>query len=321
MNPLRRRLFLALACLPWPLSATAQVKVTLLAPNADVSGFYTASGLSGLHGSKRLTIPLLNLTFVSNSGFLPPTRDAVDRDLPASLRLSGLQPADLQQIADAVNDAFVAELKAQGLEVMPYDPLSVNPGFQELAHRAPRAGREQAAPEKFQDIASVSGARGTMTFVAYRCPWVDSFMLTNYLPASRVTRELDATLPIVSFLVDFIGYSTERTATFSWGAYMPGAAAATIPALRAAPQIYVAAGSATLLTPDGQTVSLTLNAPIGFPHAFVTRLVPTRGRTKEERKGGSYEVVVNPAAYREAVIEALKPQVETLARKLAAGMQ
>ena len=321
MNLSRRSLLLALAGMAAPALVRSQVKVTVLAPGADVAGYYAASGWSSLHGGKRLTIPLLNLSFVTNSGFLPGARAAVDRDLPASLRLTGLQPADFQAIADAVHDALVAELKAQGLEVMSYDPLSVNAGFQELAHRAPRTGREEAPPARYEDIAGVSGARETETFVAYRCPWVGSFDLANYLPAARLTRELDATLPIVSFLVDFISYSGDPKDVFDWSAFMPGAPAASVPKLRASPQVYVAAGRMELLTADGQTAALELTTPVGYAHPFATRLTAARGRTKDERKGGTWEVAVDPTAYRQTVIDLLKPQVVAMARKLAAGMQ
>jgi hypothetical protein len=51
----------------------------------------------------------------------------------------------------------------------------------------------------------------------------------------------------------------------------------------------------------------------------VTGLRRTRGRDREERKGGSYEVAVDPAAYKQAVINVLKAQVVMIARKLAAG--
>ncbi len=315
------RLVGALMLFTAPALLTAQVKINLLAPSAEVGGYYAASGWDSLHGTKRLILPLLNLTFVTNSGFLPPSKDLVDRELPASLRLTGLQPADFKKIADAVHDSLVAGLKAQGVEVMSYDPMSVNPGYQDLAHRAPRTGREQALPVIYQDIGNVSGARQGLTFVAYGFPWIESFMLENYLPATRLTRELDATLPIISFLVDFVGYSTDRITTFDWSKFTTGAPAGPVPALRAFPQIYLAAGSATLLTAEGQTATLTLTTPIGYERPFVNRIVPARGRSKLERRGGSYDVEVDPAAYRQAVIDALKPQVELIARKLAAGMQ
>ena len=167
------RLYALLALLAAPVLLHGQVKIKLLAPGADVSGFYAATGWSSLHGGKRLIMPLLNLTFVTNSGFLPTSRDSADRDLPASLRLTGLQPADFQKIADAVHDAFVAELKARGVEVMTYDPMSVNPGYRELARRAPRSGREESVPTSYEDIASVSGARQTRTFVAYGLARID----------------------------------------------------------------------------------------------------------------------------------------------------
>jgi hypothetical protein len=95
--------------------------------------------------------------------------------------------------------------------------------------------------------------------------------------------------------------------------------AADVPRLRARPQIFVSAGSAAFLTPDGQTATLTLTTPVGYDHSFATSLVRTRGRSREERKGGSYEVTVDPAAYKQAVIALLKAQVGVIAGKLAAG--
>ena len=188
-------------------------------------------------------------------------RDASDRSLPASLRLQGLDAADFQEIADAVHDTLVAALQAQGIEVMPYDPLAVNPGFQELARQAGRTGREQPVPADYQTIAGVSGARRTMTFVGHHCPWVESFMLDNYLPAARLTRELEATLPIVSFLVEFVEYSPDRTITYDWRDFLPAAPGPGIPRLRARPQIFVSAGTASFLTPDGQTCGAHAHGP------------------------------------------------------------
>jgi len=60
-----------------------------------------------------------------------------------------------------------------------------------------------------------------MTLVGRHCPWVESFMLGNFLAATRLTRELDATLPIVSFLVEFVAYSGERTTTYDWHEFLP----------------------------------------------------------------------------------------------------
>jgi hypothetical protein len=297
----------------------AQIKVTRLAATSDVAAFYRETTWGNLRGLKRLTPSLVNLTFVTDSGFRLSQRDETDRALPASLRLTGLQPANFQAIADAVHDALVAELRAQGIEVMPYEPLAVNPSFQELAHQAPRSGREQDVPQTYQTIAGISGARKTMTVVGHHCPWVGSFMLENFLPASRLTRELGATLPIISFLVEFVEYSTDRTTTYDWREFLPPGQATDAPPLRARPQIFLSAGTAALLTPDGQTASLTLSTAIGYEQAFVTGLRRTRGRDRDERKGGSYEVTVDPAAYQQAVIDVLKAQVVVIARKLAAG--
>jgi hypothetical protein len=296
----------------------AQIKVTGLDAAADVAPFYREATWANLRGLKRLTTPLVNLSFVTDSGFRLSQRDETDRSLPTSLRLAGLQPADFQEIADAVHAAFVAELKAQGVEVMPYEPLAVNPGFQELVHQAPRSGKEQDVPQTYQTIAGISGARKTMTLVGRHCPWVESFMLGSFLPATRLTRELEATLPIVSFLVEFVAYPSERTTTYDWREFLP-AAPPEAPPLRARPQILLSAGSAAFLTPDGQTATLTLTTAIGYEHAFVAGIRRTRGRDREERKGGSYEVTVDPAAYKQAVIDVLKAQVVMIARKLAAG--
>lgn len=313
------RLLAAVAFLAGAASLPAQVKVTQLTATTNVAGYYLQTSWGSLHGVKRVTMPLLNLTFVTDSGFSLPQRDATDRALPASLRLQGLDSADFQEIADAVHDTLVAALQTQGIEVMPYDPLAVNPGFQELARQAGRTGREQPVPTGYQTIAGVSGARQTMTFVGHHCPWVESFMLANYLPAARLTRELDATLPIISFLVDFVEYSPDRTNTYDWREFLPAPPAPDSPRLRARPQISVSAGTASFLTPDGDTAALTLTAPLGYEHAFATNLVATRGRNREERKGGSYEVLVNPAAYKQAAIEVLNAQVTMIARQLASA--
>jgi hypothetical protein len=295
-----------------------QIKVTGLDATTDVATFYRETAWDNLHGLKRLTTPLVNLSFVTDTGFRLSQRDETDRSLPTSLRLAGLQPADFQEIADAVHAAFVAELMAQGFEVMPYEPLAVNPGFQELAHGAPRSGKEQDVPQSYQTTAGISGARKTMTLVGHHCPWVESFMLANFLPATRLTRELEAMLPIVSFLVEFVSYSSERTTTYDWREFLPAGLTPDAPPLRARPQIFLSAGTAAFLTPDGKTATLTLTTAVGYEHAFVAGLRRTRGRDREERKGGSYEVAVNPAAYKQAVIDLLKTQVVMIARKLAA---
>jgi hypothetical protein len=303
-----------------PACLCAQLKVTKLAATADGPAFYGETVGSNLTGMKRLTTPLLNITFVTESGFRSAQRDAADHALPASLRLAGLHPADFQEIADAVHDAFMAELKAQGISVLPYEPLAVNPSFQSLARAAAPSGKERPAPESYQTIAGVSGARRTMTFVGHRCPWVESFMSANYLPATRLTRELEAALPIISFLVDFVEYSTDRTTTYDWREWLPaGAPSSDVPRLRARPQVYLAAASAAFLLPDGQTATLTLTAPVGLERAFATALVRTRGRNREERQGGSYEVTVDPTAYKEAVAGLLKVQVAAIVRRLTAS--
>jgi hypothetical protein len=319
MRTSARLLFASLACLLGPATLLAQVKVTPLSATADGGDFYAGSSWGNLRGVKRVTTPLLNLTFVTNSGFLLAQRDAADLALPASLRLQGLRPADFQEIADTVHDALVAALTAQGVEVMPYDPVAVNPGFQELAHHAARTGREQPPPAGYETIAGLSGARQTVTAVGHHCPWIESFMLANYLPATRLTRELDATLPLISFLVEFVEYSTDRTVTYDWREFMPAPPAADVPRLRARPRIFISAGSAAFLTPDGQTAALTLTTSVGGGQSFAASLVRTRGRNRAERQGGNYEVTVDPAAYKQAVIALLKAQVEVIARKLAAG--
>lgn len=313
------RLFAVFTFLAGPAILSAQIKVTELSATSDVSAFYREATWRHLRGLKGLTTPLVNLTFVTESGFRPAQRDEVDRALPATLRLAGLQPADFQEIADAVHDAFVAELKTQRIEVMSYDPLAVNPGFQELARQASRTGRDQPVPVSFQTIASVSGGRRTMTLVGHHCPWIESFMSANFLPATRVTRELKAALPIVSFLVEFAAYSTDRATTYDWGEFLPAGRTVEAPRLRARPMICLSAGTAALLTPDAQTATLTLTAPIGYEHAFVTGLRSTRPRDRAERAGGSYEVVVDPTAYKQAAIDVLKAQVVAIARKVAAG--
>jgi len=313
------RLRAVLALLAPAATLPAQIKVTPLTATTDVAGFYAAASWSNLQGQKRLTTPLLNVTFVTDSGFLLSQRDEADRALPASLRLTGLDRTDFQEIADAVHDAFVSALQAQGFEVMPYDPLAVDPGFQELARHARRTGRDEPAPTAYESITGLSGARRTMTFTGHRCPWIPSFMLDNYLPATRLTRQLDATLPIVSFLVEFAAYSPDRSTTYDWSQFMPAAPASDVPRLRARPQIYLSAGAAAFLTPGGQTATLTLSTPVGVDSAFVTNLASVRGRSREERRGGAYEVRVDPAAYRQAVIAVLKAQAEAIARRLAAA--
>jgi hypothetical protein len=314
-----RRLLSAAVLLLGLSPLPAQVRVAPAAPTGNVAGSYTASSWSNLQGRKRFTTPLLNLTFVTDSGFLLAQRGEADRALPASLRLAGLDRSDFQGIADAVQDAFVAALRAQGFEVMPYDPLAVDPGFQELARHALRTGRDEPVPVAYAEIAGRTGARRTMTFAGHRCPWITSFMLDNYLPATRLTRQLDATLPIVSFLVEFAAYSPDRAQTYDWAEFMPAPPPAGVPRLRARPQVFVSAGTAAFLTPDGQTATLALSSPIGGDLPFVVNLAAARGRSREERQGGAYEVRVDPAAYRRAVIELLQPQVEAIARRLAAA--
>jgi len=309
----------ALCLLFLPAALPAQLRVTALTVTTDVAGFYAANSWGNLRGQKRLTTPLLNLTFVTDSGFLLTQRDEADRALPASLRLTGFDRIDYQEIADTVHDAFVAALQAQGFEVMPYDPLAVDPGFQELAHHAQRTGRDEPPPAVYEATAGLSGARRTVTYVGHRCPWIPSFMLDNYLPATRLTQSLGATLPIVSFLVEFTAYSADRTSTYDWKAFMPAPPGPGVPLLRARPEVYVSAGTAAFLTPNGQTATLTLTTPIGTERAFVASLAAVRGRSKEERHGGAYEVRIDAAAYREAVIDVLKPQVEAIARRLAAA--
>ena len=302
-----------------PATLPAQLKVTALTATTDVAGLYAANSWTNLRGQKRLTTPLLNLTFVTDSGFLLTQRDEADRALPASLRLAGFDSLDYQEIADTVHDAFVAALEAQGFEVMSYDPLAVDPGFQELAHHAPRTGRDEPPPPIYEATAGLSGARRTTTFVGHKCPWIPSFMLDNYLPATRLTRTLGATLPIVSFLIEFAAYSVDRTTTYDWKEFMPAPPGPGVPPLRVRPEVFVSAGSAAFLTPDGQTATLTLTTPVGTERAFVANLAAVRGRSREERRGGAYEVRVDPAAYREAVIDVLKPQVEGIVRRLAAA--
>jgi hypothetical protein len=297
----------------------AQVKVTVLPAAADPSVFYRETTWSQLGGAKRLTPPLVNLTFVIESGFRPAPHTTADPSLPARLRLAGLQAADFQEIADAVYDAFVADLKAQRLEILPYDPLAVNPGFQDLADHAARTGREQGVPASFETIASVSGARRTMTVVGRRCPWIESFMSTNFLAASRVTRELEATLPVVSFLVDFVAYSPGRGTAHDWREFVPAGRTVDAPPLRARPVICLSAATAAFLTPDARTAALTLTTPVGYEQPFVTDLRSTRGRDRAERAGGSYDAAVDAATYKAAVIAVLKAQVAFVARKLGGG--
>jgi hypothetical protein len=319
MSLVARLLLAALA--PVALSATvsAQIKVTGLSAASDLSTFYRETTWNHLRGLKRLTTPLVNLTFVTESGFRPAPHTDADPSLPARLRLAGLQAADFQEIADAVHDVFVAELKAQRVEIMPYDPLAVNPGFQELARQAARTGREQPVPVSYQTIAGVSGGRRTMTLVGHHCPWIESFMSANFLAATRVTRELEATLPIVSFLVDFVAYSTDRSTTYDWREFLPVGRTIDAPRLRARPMICLSAGTTAFLTPDARTATLTLTVPIGYALPFVTGLRSIRPRDRAERAAGSYEVAVDPAAYKQAVIDVLKAQVVVIARNLVAG--
>ena len=313
------RLLPFVALLAGSATLPAQIKVTVLPTASDPSVYYRETTWSQLRGVKRLTPPLVNLTFVTESGFRPAPHTEADPSLPARLRLAGLQVADFQEIADAVYDAFVADLKAQRLEILPYDPLAVNPGFQDLARQAARTGREQEVPMSYQTIAGVSGARRTMTLVGHRCPWVESFMSTNFLAATRVTRELEATLPVVSFLIDFVAYSAGRSTAYDWREFVPAGRNADAPRLRARPVICLAAATAAFLTPDARTATLMLMAPIGYEQTFVIDLRSTRGRDRAERVGGSYDVIVDPAAYKQAVISVLKAQVAAIARKLATG--
>ena len=243
----------------WPARAllAGQLKVTRLTGEADAAAVYSEATWGNLHGLVRLTTPLLNLTFVTESGFRPAQRTEVDRALPAALRLAGLQTADVQEIADAVHDAFTAELTAQGIEIMAYELLAVNPGFQSLAGSAPPAGKEQPVPASSQTIADVSGGRRTATVIGHHCPWVDSFMSANYLSATSLTRELGATLPVVSFLVEFVEYSADRTLTYDWHEFLSAEQITDAPRLRARPLIYLAAGSAAFLLPAGPNYNRT----------------------------------------------------------------
>jgi hypothetical protein len=316
---LRRAAFASTLLLANPAWLVGQLKVTRVTAETDPAAFYSEATWGNLHGLARLTTPLVNLTFVTESGFRPAQRTEADHALPAALRLTGLRTADFQAIADAVHDAFTAELTAQGVELMPYEPLAVNPGFESLADQAPPAGKEHSAPASFQTIAGVSGGRRTVTLVGHHRPWVESFMLANYLPATRLTRELGAALPVISFLVEFVEYSSDRPLTYDWHEFLPAEQITDAPRLRARPLVYLAAGSAAFLLPDGQTATLTLTRPIGQEQTFATGLRRSKPRDREERKGGSYEVLVEPAAYRQAVIALLKPQVVMIARRLAAA--
>jgi hypothetical protein len=316
---LRRAALAGSLLLAGPACLVGQLKVTRPTGEADPAAFYSEATWSNLHGLARLTTPLVNLTFVTESGFRPAQRTEADRALPAALRLTGLRTADFQEIADAVHDALTAELTAQGIEIMPYEPLAVNPGFQSLADHAPPAGKERPVPASYQTIAGVSGGRTTVTLIGHHCPWVESVMSANYLSATRLTRELGATLPVVSFLVEFVEYSADRTLTYDWHEFLPAEQTSDVPRLRARPLIYLAAGSAAFLLPDGQTATLTLATPIGQDRTFATGLRRGRPRDRDERKGGSYEVLVDPAAYKQAAIAMLKPQVLMIARRLAAA--
>jgi hypothetical protein len=158
-----------------------------------------------------------------------------------------------------------------------------------------------------------------VTVIGHHCPWVESFMSANYLSATRLTRELGAALPVVSFLVEFAEYSADRTVTYDWHEFLPAGQIADAPRLRARPLIYLATGSAAFLLPGAQTATLTLTQPIGRDGTFAIALRRSKPRDRDERKGGSYEVVVDPAAYKQAVIAVLKPQVVMIARRLAAA--
>ncbi|MDD2765038.1 MAG: hypothetical protein PHE83_13805 [Opitutaceae bacterium] len=316
MPNVAHRLFAGLVCLLSPASLCAQLKVTVLSAKPDVAAFYGATTWDSLRGLPRLTTPLVNLTFVTESGFRPAQRDTVDQTLPASLRLTGLQAADFQEIADAVYDAFTAELTAQGVEILPYEPLWVHPAFRELAHQARRSGREQSVPRTYRVIADISGGRKTVTVVGYHRPWLETFMGDDYLLTTRLTRELNAALPLISFLVEFVEYPADRAATYDWREFLPPAKAIGTPRLRARPQIYLPAGTAAFLLPDGQSAALTLTTPIGSEQVFVADL---RRTSTHARDAGSYEVSVDPAAYKQAVTDLLRAQVVMIARKLAAG--
>jgi hypothetical protein len=62
---------------------------------------------------------------------------------------------------------------------------------------------------------------------------------------------------------------------------------------------------------------LTLTKPVGQDQTFATALRRSKPRDRDERKGGSYEIWADPAAYKQAVIAMLKPQVVMIARRLA----
>lgn len=299
-----------------PAGLRGQLKVTLLTAAPDVASFYRETTWNNLHGLARVAGPLVNLTFVAESGFQPPQRDEIDRALPASLRLNGPQPADFQEIADAALDTFAAALIEAGIRIAPYEAVAVNPGFLQLAGNARKPGRERPMPPAYEAITRLSGGRRAVTFTGHRRPFIESFLTTNYLPATRLVREIDAALPIVSFLIDFVEYSNDRAITYDWSEFLPAAAAGAAPRLRARPQIFVADGSAAILMPDDRTATLKLVTPAGSKRQFVTGLALVK---RHKRKGDRYEVAVDPAAYKQAVIEALKPHLAAIARKIAAA--
>lgn len=304
----------AVLLLAGPAGLWGQLKIEKLSAASDVTPFYHETTWDNLRGLKQIAGPLVNLSFVTESGFQPAQRDEIDRALPGNLRLVGLQHADFQEIADVAYDALVADLNAAGVRLAPYEAVAVNRGFLQLADRAQKTGRERPVPPAYEAIVRRSGGRRTMTFTGRRRPFIESFLAAGYLPATRLTRELNAALPIVSFLIDFVEYSNDRAATYDWSELLTAEPARDVPRLRARPQVYVAGGSAAVLMPGGQTARLTLNTPTGFERRFVTDLELVK---HDKRKGDRYEVTVDPAAYKQAVIAALKPHMTAIARKIA----
>ena len=269
-----------------------------------------------LRGLRQVAGPLVIVTFVTESGFQPAQRGELDRPLPGSLRLKGLTSAGFQEIADVIHEALVAELAGAGIKAAPYESVAVNPGFRALAKEAPKTGKDKPVPPAYDILVRHSGARRAVTYTGRRHPLVDSFLTSGYLPATRLTRELNAALPIIAFLVDFVVYPGERTATFDWSGFMTAAPASGSDLMRARPQIYVAGGSVEILMPGGQTASLTLTTPSGFNRRFVAGVKKVKAK---KRAGASYEVTVDPAAYKLAVIETLKPHLAAIVRKMAAA--
>lgn len=121
----------------------------------------------GTSGLKRLAIPTFMVQFVRDQGI---ERDAgtfgmfQGQSATFFTQVRGADPAVLQQVADGLYDALVADLKAAGIEVVPQAELDAHPDYQEI--------RKIARPSPFTDAFNTGTRRdkrmGVNVFVSAR---------------------------------------------------------------------------------------------------------------------------------------------------------